>query len=89
MKTKQRYLPGYNKILYGKPPKSALAQLNEKLGEIRQSSLSELADIFGKWIPSKYLKPKAKKTNSRQRVYSQNVTFWAFLFQLMSPIPVA
>ncbi len=33
-----------------------------------------------------YLKSKARKANSRQRVYSQNVTFWAFLFQLLSPM---
>lgn len=88
MKIKQRYLPGYNKILCGKPPKSALFQLNEKLGHIRQSSLSELSDIFGKWVPSKYLqrKHKSEKANSRERLYSQNVTFWAFLFQALSPM---
>ncbi len=88
MKIKQRYLPGYNKILCGKPPKSALFQLNEKLGHIRQSSLSELSDIFEKWVPSKYLqrKRKSEKVNSRERLYSQNVTFWAFLFQALSPM---
>jgi hypothetical protein len=85
VKSKQTYLPGYPKIAYGKTPKSALAQLHEKLGHIRQSSLSELADVFGKWVPSKYLKRKSKKANSRERLYSQNVTFWAFLFQLLSP----
>jgi hypothetical protein len=86
VKSKQTYLPGYCRNAYGKSPKSALAQLNEKLGTIRQSSLSELADVFGKWVPSKYLKRKAKKVNSRERLYSQNVTFWAFLFQVLSPM---
>ena len=86
MKINQRYLPGYCRNAYRKSPKSALAQLNEKLGAIRQSSLSELVDIFGKWVPSKYLERKAKKANSRDRLYSQNVTFWAFLFQVLSPM---
>jgi hypothetical protein len=86
VKRKQTYLPGYPNIAYGKTPKSALAQLHEKLGQILQSSLSELADVFGKWVPSKYLKRKSNKANSRERLYSQNVTFWAFLFQVLSPM---
>lgn len=81
----ERFLPGFNKILCGRPPKSALTQLQEKLGLLRQSTLSELADLFGKWVPVEQFHPKGTKENSRQRIYTQNVTFWAFLFQVLSP----
>lgn len=86
MKTNQPFLPGYNRILCGKPPKSALAQLNEKLSGLRQSSLSELSDLFGKHVPTKFLERKSEKENSRERLYSQNVTFWSFLFQALTPM---
>ena len=85
VKQNQPFLPGMNRVLCGKPPKSTLAQLNEKLANLSQSSLSELSDIFGKFIPVKYLQRKSEKQNSRERVYSQNSTFWAFLFQSLSP----
>ena len=75
-----------NHILCGKPPKSALARLNEKMCDLKQSSLSELSDLFGRLVPSKHLLPKSEKDNSRQRIYSQNVTFWAFLSQMLSPM---
>jgi hypothetical protein len=90
----ERFFPGLNHILCGKPPKSALAQLKEKLHKLRQSTLSELAGIFNDWIPVKSLESKTdlkSKTdldsgvNSRERIYSQNVTFWAFLSQVLTP----
>ncbi len=74
-----------NHVLCGKPPKSALAQLKEKAEELKDSSLSELSDLFGDLVPSKHLQAKAQKENSRTRTYSLNVTFWAFLSQVLSP----
>lgn len=81
----ERFLPGFNHILCGKSPKSALTQLQEKLGHLRHSTLSELADLFGKWVPSQFLESKESNENSRERIYSQNVTFWSFLSQVLSP----
>jgi hypothetical protein len=49
------------------------------------SSLSELMHIFGAWIPFSRLQPKGEKANSRQRDYSLAVTFWAFLWQVLTP----
>lgn len=80
-----RFLPGMNHILCGKPPKSALVQLKEKAAAFKDSSLSELSDLFGSLVPSRHLEAKAEKENSRTRTYSLNVTFWAFLSQIFTP----
>ena len=79
------FLPGMNHVLCGKPPKSALVQLKEKAEAFKDSSLSELSDLFSDLVPSKHLQAKAEKKNSRTRTYSLNVTFWAFLSQVLSP----
>ncbi len=80
-----RFLPGFNHVLCGNPPKSALTQIKQKIDRLRESTLSELSDVFGNWVPSDRLERKAEKTNSRERVYSLRVTFWGFLSQVLSP----
>ena len=85
MKNMTRFLPGFTHILCGRPPKSALAQLKPKLAHLRESTLSELSDLFDRWIPLGVLQPKSEKENSRERVYSLRTTFWGFLFQVLSP----
>ena len=41
--------------------------------------------IFGAWIPFAKLQPKSSEANSRRRDYSLAVTFWAFLWQVLTP----
>ena len=81
----QRFFPGFNHILCGKPPKMALAQFTKKLVKLRQSTLSELSCVFGDFVPMDVLAPKQKGKHSRVRVFSNNVTFWGFLHQVLSP----
>ena len=85
MKIKQRFLPGYNHILNGRGPKSALAQLQARSSELSRSSLSELSHIFGLIFPEGLLDRQAEKAHSRERTYSLRTTFWAFLSQVLSP----
>ena len=85
MRRRERFLPGFNHILCGNPPRTAFAKFQEKLSKLWQSTLSELSIIFGDFVPMDTLAPKKKGKNSRVRVYSLNVTFWGFLFQVMSP----
>ena len=85
MRNLQQFLPGMNHVLCGRPPKTSLAQMEAKLRSYRESSLSELMHIFGAWIPFSRLQPKGEKANSRQRDYSLAVTFWAFLWQVLTP----
>jgi hypothetical protein len=79
MLKRERFFPGFNHILCGNPPKSALAQLKQKFADLRESSLSELSDLFCSLVPLEKLKPKESDKNSRERIFSLNVTFWAFL----------
>jgi hypothetical protein len=59
--------------------------MEAKLRSYRESSLSELMSVFGAWIPFSRLQPKQEKANSRRRDYSLAVTFWAFLWQVLTP----
>lgn len=81
----ERFLPGFNYILYGKPPKTALAQFQEQMGKLRESTLSELSLVFEGLIPVEKLAPKSKGAHSRKRVYSRSVSFFGFLHQVLSP----
>lgn len=85
MRNKQQYLPGMNHVLCGRPPKTSLAQMEAKIRSYRESSLSELMSVFGAWIPFARLHPKQEKANSRCRDYSLAITFWAFLWQVLTP----
>jgi len=85
MRKLQRFLPGFNQILCGNPAKTGFAKFQEKLSKLRNSTLSELSVIFGDLVPMDQLAPTKKGKNSRVRVYSANVTFWGFLFQVLSP----
>lgn len=85
MRNKEQYLPGMNHVLCGRPPKTSLAQMEAKLRSYRESSLSELMSVFGAWVPFARLQPKSRKANSRCRDYSLAVTFWAFLWQVLTP----
>jgi hypothetical protein len=42
-------------------------------------------EAFGEFIPQTLLAPSKEKLNSRQRIFSPLVTFWAFLAQVLEP----
>ena len=81
----ERFFPGFNHILCGKPPKTSFTQFKENLRKLRQSPLSELATIFSDYIPVDMFESKETGKNSRVRTYSYGVTFWAFLHQVLTP----
>lgn len=85
MQKLERFLPGFNHIICGKPPKTTFTQFEEKLRKLRQSTLSELASIFIDFIPAEAIACKDSGKNSRVRVYGATVTFWAFLHQVLKP----
>jgi len=79
------FLPGLSSRLFGRQRRSQLDALRAQSEQWRQSSLSRLCEIFGPWLPSALLAPTARGLNSRQRTYPLNLTFWAFLSQVLSP----
>jgi len=54
-----------------------------KLG--RLDSLQELYELFGHLLPEHLLATSEAGVNSRDRVFSTQVTFWAFAAQILSP----
>jgi hypothetical protein len=78
MQKLERFFPGFNHVLCGKPPKTAFAEYREKLLKLRQSTLSELSLIFEGLIPLDKLSPNARGSHSRTRVYSRSVSFFGF-----------
>jgi len=51
----------------------------------RLNSLQELYELFGHLFPERLLELNQEGVNSRERVFSPQVTFWAFVAQVLSP----
>jgi len=79
MSSKTPFFKAFGPLLFGRPAGRTL----QKLG--RLTSLQELYEIFGHLLPERLLAPAEKGTNSRERLFSTQVTFWAFAAQILSP----
>ena len=79
------FLPGISHSLSGRQRRSQLDQLRAQSAHWRQATLSRLCEIFGPWLPAALFAPTDHGLNSRQRTYPLNLTFWAFLSQVLSP----
>jgi hypothetical protein len=60
-----------------------MKEMRTKLG--RMDSLHELYELFGHLFPDQLLAPSDVGTNSRERIFTAQVTFWAFVAQVLSP----
>src|SRR5204863_7014913 len=69
--------------LFGKfhSPKQPLRVAKAQL----PSSPNELAHLFKESFAAHQLCPSEEGANSRQRVYSLRLTFWTFLWQVLTP----
>jgi hypothetical protein len=74
----------FGPLLFGNPPVAALKKALEKLCEC--NSLAQLRQLFGCYIPIALLAPKSSGHNSRQRIFSLDIVFWAFLDQVQTPM---
>jgi hypothetical protein len=79
MSSKTPFFQAFGPLLFGRPARRSL----QKLG--RLNSLQELYELFGHVLPERLLAPAEKGTNSRERLFSTQVTFWAFAAQILSP----
>ena len=79
MTSKTPFFKAFGPLLFGRPERRAL----QKLG--RMDSLQELYELFGHLLPERLLACTDEGVNSRERLFSTQVTFWAFAAQILSP----
>jgi hypothetical protein len=77
------FFHAFGPLLFGKPPVSRLAEALAKVSQC--SSLAKLRRLFGAAIPAAFLAPRSEGENSRQRIFSLETVFWAFLDQSLTP----
>ena len=75
------FFAAFGSLLFGRAPRSRLQEL---LGQWPQRpSINQYMEAFGEFIPQTLLGRSKEKVNSRQRIFSPLVTFWAFLAQVL------
>lgn len=82
MLTSTPFLTGFSTLLFGRAKTSEQEVLRQKRQRLRQQSLGEISAQFSEELPPEFVANLA--TTTRNRVYSQEVTFWAFLSQVFS-----
>ena len=79
MSSKTPFFQAFGPLLFGRRARATLTKLK------RLNSLQELYELFGHLLPERLLEPTDKGINSRERLFSTQVTFWAFAAQILSP----
>lgn len=83
MKNSTLLLPGFHLPTLRKKPRSASQQLADEQRRIRQKSISQLGECFGKFIPTDELNVSPSGRFSRRRLFSKENTFWGFFTQVL------
>ena len=73
---------GFHRCLFGAPPRSALEKLLPPEETLRGAS--QLRSACGDLVPDHLLPKAPSHANSRQRLFTPLVTFWAFLAQVLA-----
>ena len=79
MSSKTPFFQAFGPLLFGRRARATLTKLKGL------NSLQELYELFGHLLPERLLEPTDKGINSRERLFSTQVTFWAFAAQILSP----
>jgi hypothetical protein len=79
MPNRTPFFKAFGPLLFGRPVRRALAKLE------RFDSLQELYELFGHLFPERLLEPGAQGRPRRERTFTAQVTFWAFVAQILSP----
>lgn len=82
MLTKIPFLTGFSTLLFGSAKRKRQEVLRAERREMRERSPGALSKQFAEEIPAEMVSRHA--STKRTRVYSQEVTFWAFLTQVLS-----
>jgi hypothetical protein len=82
---KTPFLPNFPPSLFGSAKKKESVALAERLERLRSSALSELSAVVGRFLrPGELFGKPASGSGSRERIFSIQVTFWAFLHQVLT-----
>jgi hypothetical protein len=79
MSTSTPFFQAFGPLLFGRPARGTLQKV------ARLNSLQGLYELFGHLIPEARLAASDTGLNSRERLYTPQVTFWAFVGQILSP----
>jgi hypothetical protein len=74
------FFKAFGPLLFGRPARHATAMLKSGV-----HSLTDFYDLFGHLFSEKLLECEEAGPNSRERVFIPQVTFWAFVAQVLSP----
>ena len=77
------FFQGFSALLFGRPALSKIDILLRRIQSPR--SFTDFFETFGFLVPEALLDPASRGANSRQRLFSLHVTFWAFLAQVLVP----
>jgi hypothetical protein len=64
---------------------SPKAPLKVARAQLASQSMNGLSLLFASWFPHHLLAQADEGPNSRDRIYSVRITFWAFLWQVLNP----
>jgi hypothetical protein len=84
MRTKTPLLPGIHLQSLRRKPRTGKQILAEKLAEIRRKTITQLGEVFCRFLPVEVLQPSRSGRHSRRRIFSKENTFWAFLGQVLN-----
>lgn len=77
MSMKTPFFSAFGSLLFGRRAHRQVPQIPEDLNLLR--------GVFGSHVPKGALAQARSGPNSRRRFFSTDATFWAFLFQVLSP----
>jgi len=77
-----KFLPGFSKKLFGSAKRKSLDIIRQQSEKFMHQSLGGFALQFASFIPQSFLPENA--SDQRKRVFSSEVTFWAWMSQILS-----
>jgi hypothetical protein len=84
MKTITPFFDGFHIQTLNPKRRSIEQRMGDEIAALRQKSLSQLSEYFGRFIPSSLLQASKTKAHSRRRVFCKSNTFWGYFSQVLS-----